>query len=168
VDLKIGRGARAGWPARGVVDELIIRATRFKTYRLLRRAARASPFAIAVLPTRHPCYFGFDFPETNDLCRRPQVEQICAMCGADSVGYLLPRRIESALANAGNMLRCFTGVLSAAPSMWCLKHALERGGRICWKTFITVRRDDESSGGNGMRLNEARTKKFRAAAARFV
>jgi len=115
-----------------VVDDSIIRGNTIqKRIGVLRRAgAREVHVRIACPPTRHPCYFGIDFPETNDLVAAGRTEeQICALCGADSVGYLSLDGLKSALENSGHYCYgCFTGRYVCGTEHVVCKHALERSG----------------------------------------
>ncbi|HRR33430.1 MAG TPA: amidophosphoribosyltransferase [Kiritimatiellia bacterium] len=115
-----------------VVDDSIIRGNTIqKRIDVLRRAgAREVHVRIACPPTRHPCYFGIDFPETNELVAAGRTEeQICALCGADSVGYLSLEGLKSSLANSGHYCYgCFTGRYVCGTEHVVCKHALERSG----------------------------------------
>jgi amidophosphoribosyltransferase len=115
-----------------VVDDSIVRGNTIqKRIRVLREAgAKEVHVRVSCPPTRHPCYFGIDFPEVGELvaaCRSE--DQICRLCGADSVGYLSLDGLKSVLASPEHYCYgCFNGNYVCGIEHVVCKHALERGG----------------------------------------
>jgi len=53
---------------------------------------------ISCPPTRHPCFFGIDFPSREELiAAQHDIEEICEFIGADSLGYLSHEGLLSAM-----------------------------------------------------------------------
>jgi amidophosphoribosyltransferase len=74
-----------------VVDDSIIRGTTSRSrVKLLREAgAKEIHLRISCPPTRHPCFYGIDFPSPQQLIAASRsVEEITRFVGADSLGYL--------------------------------------------------------------------------------
>ena len=74
-----------------VVDDSIIRGTTSRSrIRLLRDAgAKEVHLRISCPPTKHPCYYGIDFPSPGELVAASKsVREICRHIGADTLGYL--------------------------------------------------------------------------------
>ena len=115
-----------------IVDDSIIRGTTIqKRIEMLRRAgAKEVHVRISCPPTRHPCFFGIDFPEAAELVASGRSEaQICRLCGADSVGYLSLEGLKSVLKNPEHFCYgCFTGKYVCETQHVVCKHALERNG----------------------------------------
>ncbi len=73
-----------------VVDDSLIRGTTSKTrIKLLRKAgAKEVHLRISCPPTRHPCYFGIDFPTKGELiAANKSVDEIAKFLEADSLAY---------------------------------------------------------------------------------
>lgn len=68
-------------------------------------------------PFRHPCYFGTDVPSSDQLiAHQHSEEEIAAMIGADSLGYLSERRLAELIGgNCGYCHACFSGCYPIAP-----------------------------------------------------
>jgi amidophosphoribosyltransferase len=115
-----------------LVDDSIIRGTTIqKRIDMLRHAgAKEVHVRISCPPTRHPCFFGIDFPESGELVASTRsVDQICKLCGADSVGYLSIKGLRSVLKNPEHFCYgCFEGQYPCATDHVVNKHALERNG----------------------------------------
>ncbi|MDD4101296.1 MAG: amidophosphoribosyltransferase [Kiritimatiellae bacterium] len=115
-----------------LVDDSIIRGTTIsKRIEALRQAgAREVHVRISCPPTRHPCFFGIDFPETAALVAHGRTEaQICQLCGADSVGYLSLDGLRSALQKPEHFcMGCFTGKYVCETGHAVCKHGLEHNG----------------------------------------
>jgi amidophosphoribosyltransferase len=74
-----------------VVDDSIVRGTTSKALVGLVREAGAKEVHLRVAspPLRHPCYYGIDIPNRNELiAANMTVPEIAAFVGADSLGYL--------------------------------------------------------------------------------
>ncbi len=96
-----------------LVDDSIVRGTTIrKRVEILQGAgAREVHVRIACPPTRHPCYFGIDFPDTGELVAHGRtVEQVRKLIGADSCGYLSIKGLCSVLDDARHFcMGCFNG-----------------------------------------------------------
>jgi len=85
-----------------VVEDSVVRGTttRGKMHSLRRAGAREIHLRVASPPIRHPCHYGIDFPQRNELIAHGrEIEQIRAYLGVDSLAYL----------SLGNMLACLRG-----------------------------------------------------------
>ncbi|HUU43615.1 MAG TPA: amidophosphoribosyltransferase [Planctomycetota bacterium] len=74
-----------------IIDDSIIRGTTSRgRIRMLRRAgAREIHMRVSCPPTRHPCFYGIDFPTTTELIAATHtVEEIRDELDLDSLGYL--------------------------------------------------------------------------------
>ncbi|HUF89775.1 MAG TPA: amidophosphoribosyltransferase [Gemmatimonadota bacterium] len=74
-----------------VVDDSIVRGTTSKALvRLVREAGAAEVhLRVASPPLRHPCYYGIDIPNRDELvAAKLSVPEIADFVGADSLGYL--------------------------------------------------------------------------------
>ena len=74
-----------------VVEDSLIRGTTFRRMaRILRQAGvKEIHLRITCPPTKHPCYYGIDFPDRDQLvAARMDVEGIRKYIGVDSLGYL--------------------------------------------------------------------------------
>ncbi len=74
-----------------VVDDSVIRGTTSRSrIRLLREAgAKEVHLRVSCPPTRHPCYYGIDFPNPKELIAADHsVEEIRRHIGVDTLGYL--------------------------------------------------------------------------------
>ena len=115
-----------------LVDDSIIRGNTIqKRIEMLRRAgAKEIHIRISCPPTRHPCFFGIDFPEASELvATNRSVEQICKLCGADSLGYLSIEGLRSVLKKPEHYCYgCFEGQYPCATEHVASKHALDHTG----------------------------------------
>lgn len=74
-----------------VVEDSIVRGTttRGKICELRKAGAREIHLRVASPPIRHPCYFGIDFPNPEELVAHGRtVEQICDFLEVESLHYL--------------------------------------------------------------------------------
>lgn len=74
-----------------VVDDSIVRGTttRGKVAQLRRAGAKEIHYRISCPPIRHPCYFGVDFPDREELIAHERnVEEIRDFVGVDSLHFL--------------------------------------------------------------------------------
>ena len=97
-----------------VIDDSVIRGTTSKSrVQALREAgAREIHLRISAPPCRHPCYYGIDFPDPNELiASRKSLKQIQRHLGVDSLGYLSPTKMLTCAqhASADYCAACFTG-----------------------------------------------------------
>jgi len=74
-----------------LIDDSIVRGnTCRRTIKSLRKAGAVEVhMRITSPPVKHACYFGLDFPDTDELvaCNMTH-EELCSYIGADSLGYL--------------------------------------------------------------------------------
>jgi amidophosphoribosyltransferase len=113
-----------------VVDDSIIRGTtaRRRVAVVREAGAREVHLRISSPPTRHPCFFGIDFPTHKELAASGRsVEAVRAFIGADSLGYL---SIEGLLAPFDRpsdfCAACFSGEYPVDVSRMEGKDALEK------------------------------------------
>ncbi|MCC8181329.1 MAG: amidophosphoribosyltransferase [Planctomycetes bacterium] len=96
-----------------VVDDSIVRGnTMRRRVRSLRAAgAKEIHLRIACPPVVHPCYYGIDFPTTDELIAgNMTVDEIRDYVGADSLGYLSITGLLSPFENKRSYcLACFDG-----------------------------------------------------------
>ncbi len=113
-----------------LVDDSIIRGTTSRSrIRTLREAgAREVHMRVSCPPTRHPCYYGIDFPDRKQLiAAQLEVEGIRDFLGLDSLGYL---SIEGLLSTVGRpkthyCTACYSGRYPVAPDAAFVKDCLE-------------------------------------------
>ncbi|MBR6044918.1 MAG: amidophosphoribosyltransferase [Ruminococcus sp.] len=95
-----------------LVDDSIVRGTTGgRIVSLLREAgAKEIHFRVSAPPFLHPCYYGTDIDSEDCLvaCRHTP-EQIAALMGADSLGYLPVGKLSELTGSAGICKGCFTG-----------------------------------------------------------
>ncbi len=97
-----------------VVDDSIVRGTtvRRRIQRLREAGALEVHVRISCPPTRHPCFFGIDFATEDELvaCGR-EISDICALIGADSLGYLSEEGLLAPFAKGSSSFcrACFNG-----------------------------------------------------------
>ncbi|MEZ6195001.1 MAG: amidophosphoribosyltransferase [Planctomycetota bacterium] len=97
-----------------VVDDSIIRGTTSSSrIAALRQAgAREVHLRISCPPTRHPCFFGIDFPTPDELiAANMSVEETARFVGADTLGYLSEEGLVACVEGARDTwcLACFDG-----------------------------------------------------------
>ncbi|TVR16677.1 MAG: amidophosphoribosyltransferase [Balneolaceae bacterium] len=102
-----------------IVDDSIVRGTTSR--HLVEMIREANPaeihFLVSSPPITHPCFYGMDFPSTEELIANKfnsDVNEIAREIGVDSVRYLSPEGLVSAVkeANKSNhsyCTACFTG-----------------------------------------------------------
>ena len=100
-----------------LIDDSIVRGTTCEhLVALLRRAgAKEIHMRVSAPPFRFPCYYGTDIDSQDNLiaCRHT-ADEIAAMIGADSLGYL-PAECLGELAGGGHYCSaCFTGCYPTA------------------------------------------------------
>ena len=95
-----------------LVDDSIVRGTTSgRIVKLLRDAgAKEIHMRISSPPFLHPCYYGTDIDsEENLIACRHTVEEIAAMIGADSLGYLPVESLGEMIGNDAYCSACFDG-----------------------------------------------------------
>jgi amidophosphoribosyltransferase len=112
-----------------VVDDSLIRGTtsRRRVAALREAGAKEIHLRISCPPTRHPCFFGIDFPSRSELVAADHsVEEICKFIGADSLAYLSVEGLRASVEHPSDFCNgCFTGVYPYAVTGELDKHALE-------------------------------------------
>ena len=95
-----------------LVDDSIVRGTTSKRLvDLVRRAgAKEVYFASTCSPIRHPCYYGIDFPSTEELIATGRSEaQIAEALNADKVIYLEQEGVREAIGLPSLCMACLDG-----------------------------------------------------------
>lgn len=102
-----------------LIDDSIVRGTTSgRIVKLLREAgATEIHMTISSPPFLHPCYYGTDIDSSDNLiaCRH-SVEEIAAMIGADSLGYLPVSGLDVLAGNGNYCSACFSGAYPTAVS----------------------------------------------------
>jgi amidophosphoribosyltransferase len=103
-----------------VVDDSIIRGTTSRSrVKLLREAgAKEVHLRISCPPTRHPCFYGIDFPTHGQLIASAKsVEQVAQFIGADSLGYLSLEGLRACVSGAAERYctACWSGHYPVPP-----------------------------------------------------
>ncbi len=117
-----------------VVDDSVIRGTTSKSrIRLLREAgAKEVHLRVSCPPTRHPCYYGIDFPSPKELIAASKsVEEIRRHIGVDTLGYLSLEGLLSAVSGPKEnyCTACWTGKYRVTPVDVMAKDMHEKGPR---------------------------------------
>jgi len=97
-----------------VVEDSIVRGTTLKILtQLIRKAgAREVHVRVSSPPIRYPCYYGMDFPTSEELIAASMsVEEIKEFLGVDSLGYLSMEGLLNAVPREGRgyCTACFGG-----------------------------------------------------------
>jgi len=112
-----------------VVDDSLIRGTtsRRRVHSLREAGAKEIHLRISCPPTRHPCYFGIDFPSRDELiAAENSVEDIRKFIGADSLAYLSVEGLRASVEHPTDFCNgCFTGSYPYSVKGEHTKHALE-------------------------------------------
>ena len=115
-----------------VVDDSIIRGTtcRRRINALRKAGASEIHMRISCPPTRHPCFFGIDFPSRTELVAAgKQADEICRFIGADSLGYLSLEGLFAAFEHPMDFCAgCFSGKYPVQVEEEPTKQGLEKGG----------------------------------------
>ena len=101
-----------------IVDDSIVRGTTSdQIITMLRNAgAKEVHMRISSPPFYHPCYFGIDIPNEEQLIAHNRtVEEICKIIGADSLGYLPLESLNEMSGNLPICTACFSGDYPIAP-----------------------------------------------------
>ncbi len=115
-----------------VVDDSIVRGTtaRRRVTRLREVGAKEVHVRISCPPIRHPCYYGIDFPTSDELIagNGVDIESIRTYIGADTLGYLSLEALYVPFGRPGGFCNaCFTGKYPTATDQMCGKMGLEGG-----------------------------------------
>jgi amidophosphoribosyltransferase len=115
-----------------VVDDSIIRGTTSKSrVQALREAgAREIHLRISAPPCRHPCYYGIDFPDPDELiASRKSLEEIRRYLNVESLGYVSPQNMLSCAVHPAQdyCAACFTGKYPIQVKQTRSKMDMERG-----------------------------------------
>ena len=116
-----------------IVEDSIIRGTTGKSRVQSLRTAGAAEVHMMVScpPTRYPCYYGIDFPSSDELIAyRYDVDEIAAYLGLDSLYYLSLEGMVRATGMTVNdfCLACFNADYPVAPDLTFHKNVLDRSG----------------------------------------
>lgn len=113
-----------------IVEDSIIRGTtgRSRVKALREAGAKEVHMMVSCPPSRHACYYGIDFPSSDQLiAAQHSVEETAAYLGLDSLHYLsLEGLVEATgLAKDDFCLACFNGEYPVEPDRSFKKDALE-------------------------------------------
>ena len=97
-----------------IIDDSIVRGTTLKKLvKLLRKSGvKKVHVRISSPPVKHPCFYGMDFPTTEELIAgQHEIDEITDIIDADSLGYLsLDGTLESTHLEKDNFCTaCFSG-----------------------------------------------------------
>jgi len=114
-----------------VVEDSVVRGTttRGKIGALWKAGAAEIHLRVASPPIRHPCYFGIDFPDVNQLiANQRSVEEIREYLEVDSLHYLSLEGMLSCVKHPDNDYcnACFSGKYPLRVDQPVSKFALER------------------------------------------
>ncbi len=117
-----------------VVDDSIVRGTtaRRRVMRLREAGAKEVHVRISCPPIMHPCFYGIDFPTSEELVAGGRnVEEIRAFIEADSLGYLSLDGLFAPFQDPeGFCAACFDGKYPTDISGVRGKHALEQSSEL--------------------------------------
>ncbi|MFC1649975.1 amidophosphoribosyltransferase [Candidatus Latescibacterota bacterium] len=113
-----------------VVEDSIVRGTTFKKITKLLRGVGAKEIHLRVSspPVISPCYYGMDFPTTEELmASQRSIEEIRDFIGVDSLGYLSVEGLQNSVPNKENSYcnACFTAEYPTTLPEDCKKSCLE-------------------------------------------
>ena len=97
-----------------VVDDSIVRGTTLKKLTKLLKNAGCKEIHVRISspPIKHPCYYGLDFPSTEELIAgKMSVDEIKEYLGVDSLHYLSTENMLGATSKDPSEFcsACFTG-----------------------------------------------------------
>jgi amidophosphoribosyltransferase len=95
-----------------MIDDSIVRGTTSdRIVGMLKEAgAKEVHVRISSPPFLHPCYFGTDIPDEDQLiAHNRSVDEICKLIGADSLAYLNVNRLSELTEGKQYCDGCFTG-----------------------------------------------------------
>lgn len=114
-----------------IVEDSVIRGTtgRSRVKALREAGAKEVHMVVSCPPTRHACYYGIDFPCSEQLiAANATVEETAAHLGLDSLYYLSQEGLVEATGLTANdfCLACFDGIYPVEPDKEFTKDVLER------------------------------------------
>lgn len=95
-----------------VVEDSIVRGTtsRNRIQEIREAGAKEIHMRISCPPIKSPCFYGIDFPSTNELIAfNKSVQEIADFIKVDSLGFLSLEGMLSAMKDKGYCTACFTG-----------------------------------------------------------
>ena len=101
-----------------MIDDSIVRGTTSDCIVKMLRDAGATEVHVRVSspPFLWPCYFGTDIPQREQLIAyNRNIDDICKIIGADSLGYLGIDRLEGMVKGQKICRGCFNGVYPIEP-----------------------------------------------------
>lgn len=101
-----------------MIDDSIVRGTTSDRIVSMLKDAGAKEVHVRISspPFLHPCYFGTDIPDEEQLIAHNRtVEEICDIIGADSLGYLRVEDLKKLAPGLHYCDGCFTGKYPLAP-----------------------------------------------------
>ena len=112
-----------------VIDDSLIRGitSRRRISALRKAGAKEIHVRISCPPTRHPCFFGIDFPTRKELiASERKVDEVKDFIGADSLGFLSLEGLLSAVEQPSDYCTgCFSGTYPVEIHEGQTKHELE-------------------------------------------
>ena len=112
-----------------VVDDSIIRGTTAKRriQALRDQGATEVHLRISCPPTKHPCFFGIDFPTSSELiAHNKSIPETAEWLGCDSLGYLTIDGLLSCVEKPANFCNaCFSGDYPMPVNLSQSKESLE-------------------------------------------
>ncbi len=117
VKLNVLREAVAGKRIILIDDSIVRGTTSDRIVRMLRDAgAKEVHMRVSSPPFLWPCYFGTDIPAREQLIAyQHSIDEIRAMIGADSLGYLRKERLREMAGGLDICTGCFTGTYPLTP-----------------------------------------------------
>jgi amidophosphoribosyltransferase len=106
---------------------------RRRVMRLREAGAKEVHMRISCPPLKHPCFYGIDFPTSEELVAGDMdVDEICEFIGADSLGYLSLEGLFEPFENkkCGFCAACFSGEYPTDISGITGKHAMEGSNEL--------------------------------------
>ena len=117
-----------------VVDDSLVRGTtsRRRVNALRRAGAREIHMRISCPPTRHPCFFGIDFPSADELAAAGRnAEEVARRIGADSLGYVSMEGLLGAVDQPADYCTgCFSGKYPMEVTRGLTKEVLETAQQV--------------------------------------
>ena len=128
VKLNVLREAVAGKRIIMIDDSIVRGTTSDRIVRMLREAgAKEVHMRVSSPPFLYPCYFGTDVPAREQLIAYNRtIEEIRAIIGADSLGYLRLERLPELTEGLPICQGCFTGQYPVQPPKEDIRGDYER------------------------------------------